>query len=182
MRRNGFTLIELLVALALSTIVVLLVHRVFAAVVDGADRMRVARRALDRDANARRWLTEALGSLAVGTPGGGAFEGTSDHVTFSTWLPAAEGGAAPGRVSLGLHAGQLVARVGAIDSLPLLAHVQSATFEYLLDPGVHAQWVREWISPVTAPLAVRVRLRADRTPNDTTSTTDTLLLLIGPRG
>lgn len=182
MRRKGFTLVELLVALALSAIVVLLVHRAFAAVVEGADRMRAAHRALDREANARRWLTEAFGSLAVGTAGGGAFEGDPSHVTFGTWLSSARGGLAPVRVNLALQAGRLVARLGTSDSLPLFNHVEAIAFDYLLDPGVNARWVREWLSPVTAPLAVRIRLLEDRAPSDTASTVDTLLLLIGPRG
>ena len=182
MRRNGFTLIELLVALALGAIVVLLAHRVFVAVVEGADRIRVARRALDREANAQRWLTEAIGSLAVGSPVGGAFEGTADHVRFGTWLPTGAGGFAPVRVNVAVHAGRLVAHQEGADSLLLLDRVRAVAFEYLLDPGANARWVHEWLSPVTAPLAVRVRLVRQVASSDTASTVDTLLLLIGPRG
>ena len=66
----GFTLIEVMVALALSALVVLLAHRMLTGVADGATRLTEARRALDREANARRWLVAAFGSLDAGQADG----------------------------------------------------------------------------------------------------------------
>ncbi|MGH2667750.1 MAG: hypothetical protein ACRDH5_01270, partial [bacterium] len=43
-------------------------------------------------------------------------------------------------------------------------------------PGERARFVREWISPVSAPVAVRVRV------GHAIGTVDTLLLIVGPRG
>ncbi len=112
MRRSGFTLIEVLVALTLSAVVVLLAHRVFAAVLDGTRQVRSARARLDRDANARRWLVDAFGSLAVG-PVGGSFEGEPGRVRFAAWLRTATGGFTPERVDLSAHSEHLIARLGA---------------------------------------------------------------------
>src|SRR5690348_938710 len=85
--RRGFTLIELLVAFTVSGIVVLLAHAVFTAVTDAGREVRDARLALDRDANARRWMQAALLSLDVGSDSAaGPFEGRPDRMAFEAWL------------------------------------------------------------------------------------------------
>jgi prepilin-type N-terminal cleavage/methylation domain-containing protein len=179
-RRSGFTLIEVLVALSLSGLVVLLAHRVFTAVVDGSGRVREARQALDREANARRWLTDAWGSLAVGQNSGG-FGGGPTQADFGAWLPTASRGFVSSRVVLGVHGSRLVAVLDGRDSVVLADTVGSAAFDYLLDPGANTRWVGTWLSPVTAPLAARIRLTRG-TPSRTPTGVDTLLFLIGPRG
>jgi hypothetical protein len=63
--------------------------------------------------------------------------------------------------------------------------VTDVAFDYLLEPGENTKWVREWISPVSAPLAVRVRVThlSDNGQRTTAhAVTDTLLLLIKERG
>ena len=180
MRRSGFTLIEVLVALTLAALVVMLAHRIFVAVTDGSQHLCEARARLDRQANARRWLVEAVGSLAVG-PTGGSFDGEPAQVTFGAWLPTSSGGFAPSRIVLVADSGRLVARVGQTETLVLESGVRSASFDYLLEPGANERWVGEWISPVSAPLAVRVRISRDG-PADSWARSDTLLLLVGPRG
>lgn len=50
--------------------------------------------------------------------------------------------------------------------------------EYLLEPGADAAWMKGWQSPVSAPLAVRLRIRR----GDDAGVVDTLLFAIGPRG
>ncbi|HKV69639.1 MAG TPA: prepilin-type N-terminal cleavage/methylation domain-containing protein [Gemmatimonadales bacterium] len=175
--RRGFTLIEVMVALMVSALVVLLAHQVFTGVVDGVARLNAARAALDRSANARRWLTEAFGSLQVGVDSAGSFEGHPDQVVFSTWQRAPEGGLARERVRLLAAGSTLVARTPP-GTLGLADGVRAVEFDYLLEPGANTTWAREWISPVSAPLAVRVRIAYLGSPERT----DTLLLLIGGRG
>ena len=170
---RGFTLIELMIALTLSALVVLLAHRIFAGVVDGAQGLQVARTALDRGANARRSLTEMFGSLDIGTEGAGGFAGRPDRVEFSTWQRVRQGWLERRRVTLELTGGVLVARSDV--SIALEDSVTRVEFDYLLEPGVNAAWVREWISPVSAPVAVRVRIMR-------VATVDTLLFTVGPRG
>ena len=58
--------------------------------------------------------------------------------------------------------------------------VRDVQFDYLLDPGENATWVREWISPVSAPLAIRVRIT--KGVGSGMWGVDTLLLIVGPRG
>jgi len=163
---RGFTLIEVMVALALAALVVLLAHRIFAGVVQGAQNLDVARQSLDREENARRSLTEMFGSLDVGTEGAGGFSGRPNRVEFATWQRVPAGWLERRRVVLDAEHGTLVA---------LAESVTDVEFDYLLEPGANAAWVREWISPVSAPVAIRMRIvRA--------ATTDTLLFIVGSRG
>ena len=175
--RRGFTLIEVMVALMLAAVVVLLAHQVFTGVVDGVDRLDAARAALDRSANARRWLTEAFGSLQTGVDSAGSFEGNPDHVSFSTWQRAPEGGLVRERVVLDVAGSSLIVQ-SAPGPLHLADSVRAVGFDYLLEPGANTTWAREWISPVSAPLAVRLRITYLGSPERV----DTLLFLIGGRG
>jgi hypothetical protein len=161
--------------LAVGSIVVLAAHRIFAAVTDGTARLAAARQTLDREANARRWLLEAFGSLDVGSEGAGGFAGRADRVEFGAWLLGPRGWFERHRVALRVEDGALVARATDREPLVLEDSVTGAAFDYLLEPGASEAWVREWLSPVSAPLAVRVRIgrRAG---------TDTLLFIVGPRG
>jgi prepilin-type N-terminal cleavage/methylation domain-containing protein len=178
LRARGFTLIEVMLALTLSALVVLLAHRIFSGVVDGSTRLREARTALDRDANARRFLEEAFGSLDVGTEGAGGFAGHPERVEFATWQRVPGGWLERQRMVLGVEQGTLVAR--GDEAIALRDSVAGVAFDYLLEPGANATWVREWISPVSAPVAVRVRV-AGCGKRDA-GCVDTLLFLIGPRG
>jgi len=177
--RRGFTLIEIMVALTLSALVVLVAHRVFTGVVDGAGRLSEARLALDREANARRFLQEAFGSLDVGSEGAGGFAGRTERVEFATWQRVPEGWLERRRLTLGVEAGRFIARTAG-ESVALRDSVVGVEFDYLLQPGANAAWVREWISPVSAPVAVRVRVTRVRSTEH--GAVDTSLLIVGPRG
>ena len=184
----GFTLLEVVVALTLGSLVVLFAHRLFTGVADGTRRLAEARHALDRESNARRWLAEAFGSLAVGEAGA-AFAGRADRVEFGSWQRTGEGWLVSCRIGIGRRGGRLIADLGPGDSVVVADSVKEVRFDYLLDPGeipsahdlaaragVQATFVREWMSPVSAPLAVRVRIAR------AAGMVDTLLLIVGPRG
>ncbi len=173
MSRRGFTLIEVMVALALSALVVLLAHRIFAGVVDGAQGLNAARSGLARDMNAHRALTEMFGSLDIGTAGAGGFTGRPQRAEFTTWQRVPTGWLDRRRVVVEVEDGVLVAR--SDQTFELQDSVSRVDFDYLLEPGANAAWVREWISPVSAPVAVRVRIQCG-------VATDTLLFIVGPRG
>ena len=167
---RGFTLIEVLVALTIGALVVLMVHQSFGSAAAVVDRLDNTRRLHRTRMDAEERLTEGFGSLEAGTAAGTGFEGAENRVEFSR--AGGSGGRRIGRPE------RLVLRVQ--DSLlllgnePLLA-ANDVAFDYLLSYGAQASWVRSWHSPVSAPLAVRMRL--ERGP-----TTDTLLFFIGPRG
>jgi prepilin-type N-terminal cleavage/methylation domain-containing protein len=167
---RGFTLVEIMVALTLSAMVLVLAHRVLAGIVDGSARLATVRTNLDREMNARRWLTEAFGSLDA------PFAGRQQQVEFSTAQLVSSGWLEPRRVLLGRSGDSLVASLDGEGRVVLARGVSSVAFDYLLDPGAEAKWVREWISPVSAPLAVRIRIAKSR------GVIDTLLLFVGPRG
>jgi len=180
---NGFTLVEVLVALAIGAVVVLVAHQLFGAVADRGRALTEARRTLDRTTNARRWMTAAFLSLEVGTDGAGGFEGRADHVAFATWLLAPGGWFERRQVGLDLDQGRLRATITPGAPMALMDNVTDAQFDYLLEPGAESRWVREWVSAVSAPVAVRMRVvRAGRGKPESGSMVDTVLFLIKERG
>jgi|ERR1051325_5964443 prepilin-type N-terminal cleavage/methylation domain-containing protein len=180
---RGFTLIELIVALTLGVLVVLVAHQVFAAVADRGRALTAARMALDRGANARRWLATAFLSLDVGTDGANGFEGRPEHVAFSTWLLTPDGWFERRQVTLSSEQGHLQARVTPGTPIALVDSVTNLQLDYLLEPGAESRWVREWVSPVSAPVAVRMRIaKAGCEMRDAGCVVDTLLFLIKERG
>jgi len=181
-RGRGFTLVELLVALVIAGLVVLLAHRLFAAATNSGHRLVAARAALDRTANARRWLQAAFFSLDVGQEAGDEFAGRPDHLRFTTWVETAGGWFEPRRIELVVDRGRFLAVVGDGEPLILADGVAQVAFDYLLEPGANTKWVAEWVSPVSAPLAVRLRVARLREGEADAATVDTLLLLIKERG
>src|SRR5258706_10368092 len=172
-RRGGFTLIDLVVALAISSLVVLLAARALVGVAGGAAQLAAARPALDRNMNGRRWLIEAFGSLEVGTSSGG-FTGRADRVEFAASQRVPQGWVETRPIALSREGDSLVAIVGP-QQLTIARTVRSLDCDYLLESGASTTWVREWISGVSAPLAVRLRIGYAQHA-------DTLLLFVGPRG
>ena len=180
---RGFTLIELLVALTIGALVVLVAHQLFAAVAERGRTLIVARTALDRAVNARRWLAATFLSLDVGTDGAGGFDGQPDHAAFSTWLLTPDGWFERRQVTLSADQGQLRAAVTPGAPIALVDSVTDVQFDYLLEPGAESRWVREWVSPVSAPVAVRMRIaKAGCEMRDAGCVVDTLLFLIKERG
>jgi prepilin-type N-terminal cleavage/methylation domain-containing protein len=175
-RNAGFTLIEVMVALAIGGLVVLTAERLFAGAGDGARLLTEAREQLDRDANARRWLEATFLSLAVGDSGAIGFTGNRDRVRFTAWQLTPGGWFEPCDIDLAMSVGQLVAGAAPGEALTLADSVTDLAFDYLLEPGADTRWVQQWVSPVSAPLAVRVRLGRAR------GVVDTLLFLIKERG
>ncbi|SRR6266566_406510 len=179
----GFTLVEVLVALTIGAIVVLLAHQLFGAVADYGKMITVARTALDRSANARRWLDATFLSLDVGTDGAGGLDGRPDHAAFSTWLLTPDGWFERRTVSLARDNDRLVASVAPGQAIALMDSVADLALDYLLEPGAESRWVREWVSPVSAPVAVRIRMTRTRNgKRDRGNVVDTLLFLIKERG
>src|SRR6266566_4584562 len=187
----GFTLIEVLVALTIGAIVVLFAHELLGAVADRGRTLTVARAALDRSANARRWLDATFLSLDVGTEGAAGFDGRPDHAAFASWLLTSDGWFERRTVSLARNNYRLVASVAPGQPITLMDSVAELAFDYLLEPGAESRWVREWVSPVSAPLAVRMRIEKAGCPKglpvgrgtrDARCVVDTLLFLIKERG
>jgi prepilin-type N-terminal cleavage/methylation domain-containing protein len=176
-RTPGFTLVEVLVAVVLTGLVAVLAHQLFGAVIDGSGRLERARRSLDRAGNARGLLRDAFLSLDVGSDGAGGFDGQPQRVAFTTWLPTADGWDERHAVELGLAQGRRWTATGIGPAPIVLADsIRAVAFDYLLEPGADARWVGDWHSPVSAPIAVRVRI------TDVTGACDTMLYLIKGRG
>ena len=180
--RRGFTLVEVLVALTIGAVIVLLAHQLFAGVADRGRTLTLSRTALDRTANARRWLGATLLSLDVGTDGASGFDGRPDHAAFTTWLLTPDGWFERRVVSLARQDDRLVATVTPGQAIALMDSIGDVAFDYLLEPGEESRWVREWVSPVSAPLAVRMRVERPGNGEGGRAVTDTLLFLIKERG
>lgn len=173
--RTGFTLIEVMVALVLTGVVAGLAHQIFGAVTDHTRRLRETRHGLDRRSNAHRFLQSAFLSLEVGIDSAGAFSGQQDRVSFSSWMPTADGWLELSTVELGLDGNRWIATSPPDSNVELAGGVTALRFDYLLEPGAESAWAGEWESEVSAPLAVRVRItRGERA--------DTMLYLIKARG
>ena len=172
-RRGGFTLIEVLVALTIASVVVLVAHRIFTGVVDGSKAVADARHELDRSANARRWLKGTFLSLEP------PFEGRREQVSFTSWQQTAGGWFEQKPTILQLDGSTLVGSTG-IGQLRLATGVSSVAFDYLLEPGADSKWVMEWVSPVSAPLALRLRISGCGKRD--AGCVDTLFFLVRERG
>lgn len=180
---RGFTLIEVLVALTIGAVVVLLAHQIFGAIAAQGHTLAEARATLDRSSNARRWLAATFLSLDVGTEGAAGFDGRADHVAFSAWLLTPDGWFERRQVALGRNDTRLVATFTPGTPLSLMDSVADVQLDYLLEPGAESRWLREWISPVSAPVAIRLRLeRLGNVQRATGNGVDTLLFLIKERG
>ena len=171
---GGFTLIELVVALTIGAMVVLMAHRILRGVIDGSEALGAAREALDHEANGRRMLTTLFGSLDVNGDTV-EFRGEPSRVGFTTWHGDAHGFRTRNRVTLIAENGSLVALGASQEPLAVLRDVMALELDYLLEYGARERWVGEWISPASAPAAVRLRLSRS-------ARADTLLLIIGGRG
>ena len=181
---RGFTLIEVMVALVIGTVVVVMSHAVFRAVADQGRRLEEAREALDREMNARRWLQAAFLSLEVGVDRTVGFAGLDERVGFAAWQRTAEGWFERRDIALECRDQRLVATVTPGEPVTLEEGVEAVAFDYLLEPGEESRWVREWISPVSAPIAVRIRVRrsSERRETGRSDVVDTLLFLVKERG
>lgn len=173
MRRAGFTLIEVLVAIMIASMVVIAAHRLFTGVADGAKAVADARAVLDRSANGRRWLKAAF--LSLDPP----FEGRAHRVSFNSWQLTPGDWFERDAVVVAQESGALVATTPA-GRLDLADAVSGLTFDYLLEPGADTKWVAEWISPVSAPVAIRLRIAG--CGKSDAGCVDTLLFLVRERG
>jgi prepilin-type N-terminal cleavage/methylation domain-containing protein len=178
-RAKGFTLVEVLIALLVASMMALLAHGIFSAAVAGSERLQSARRSLDREQGRHRLLTAAFLSTEIGTEGA-AFDGRPQQMSFSAWMPTADGWFELSRLDLTVKDGRLVMAMPPKPPLVLLDSVASGRFDYLLELGADSRWVQEWVSPVSAPLAVRLRFtRKDRFGH---LESDTTMYLIKGRG
>ena len=157
----------------------LIAHELFVAAAGGSRTLTVLQGQSARRANAVRWLGEAWRHLEVGTSEAGGFTGGPHAASFSTWALTADGWAERRQIRVAQGEGVVYARTER-DSFVLIAQVTALEFDYLLEPGADSRWVRTWESPVSAPIAVRMRI--SRRAGDGRRATDTLLFLVKSRG
>jgi prepilin-type N-terminal cleavage/methylation domain-containing protein len=184
---RGFTLIEVMAGLTVSAIVLLVAHEVVAVTSSAAATVRRATAQSNTKFNRELWLTRVFANTVASSRPSRGFQGVAglkrggeaDAIEFHAVLPRFDSTVV---AKIRLHRGpgdQLIAsiRVAAVEeALVLATDITAFGAEYLLEYGAQARWVREWVSPATAPIAVRLRMQ------HATGTVDTLLAPIGRRG
>jgi hypothetical protein len=168
-----------MVALLIASTVVLLVHQIWATTLAASHRLRSARHLLDRSQGAHGFLAATFLSVEVGG-GAGAFEGHPESLRFDAWMQTPDGWFERRSLALSMKDGRLGALISPANSVVLADSVVAAHFDYLLEIGADARWVDEWISPVSAPFAVRLVIA--RATAGGKAPTDTVVYLIKQRG
>ena len=175
-RSRGFTLIELTLALAVGSLAVLIGALLWRQALSAGTALQRHRTQLDQRSGGRSWLASAVGSIEAGSAGDVPFTGHQSELAFSSWLPGAHGLPVRQAVSIGLGDRALQARLSDGTRIPIADSVAGVGFDYLLQPGLNAQWASVWESPVSASLAIRIRITGFE------GAVDTLLFLVGGRG
>jgi prepilin-type N-terminal cleavage/methylation domain-containing protein len=173
-RPSGFTLIEVLVALTLTGVVVLAAHRIVVALHRSVAGLGKGRAALDRESNVRSLLTRVGAGIDVDR-GHAAFRGDPDRITFTTWQSDVRGRAVRRRTTIERQGSALVVTGIHPEPARLFEDVERLDVDYLLERGTTERFVRAWYSEAGPPAALRLRITR-------ATGTDTLLLLVGPRG
>jgi prepilin-type N-terminal cleavage/methylation domain-containing protein len=176
----GFTLVEVLVSLVIAGTAALLAHSIFSAAAFGNADLQAARHRLDRISNSARFLESAFLSLDIGSEGGSGFIGRPGAARFAAWLEMPEGWFERRDIELSVQGGRFIAVIGSTPPLVLSDSVMEVGFDYLLRPGADSRWVNEWVSPVSVPLATRIRIT--HLPGWAGSMSDTTTFLIKARG
>lgn len=171
----GFTLVEMVVALAVTGIVAVAAAGLTGGLIRLAERHSARRAAWDANWVTRRALEEAFLGLEVGTDSLSSFRGSAAEVAFTSNLPTARGWSELRRLRL-TAVNDVVILADDLGRRDTLARQVRAHYGYLLETGERSEWLGGWVSPATAPMAVRLIL----TPGH--GTPDTLLLRIGRRG
>lgn len=171
---RGFTLIEMIVAILLTSMVALLAHELLTAVIGGAEAVRRAAPAADGPAMGRLWAAEACRTLEVGTGPGLGFEGTSTTARFAARLPSTDGWVERTPVAIIVAEGATTLEASGL-TVVVSDSIESAAIDYLVDASGDGGWVAGWSSPVSAPMAIRLR-------SWHRGVVDTLLCPIGGRG
>lgn len=174
MTRRGFTLIEVMVALLLTSITVLVAHAMLSGVMAGEEAVRRGAELPDGPAAARSWALEACAGLEVGTPGTHGFEGTKREVRFEARLIGEEGWVERQEVRIVVDRTSVSIRTPVVHAT-LADSIDAAVIDYLVSGAGEGGWVTGWSSPVSAPLAIRLRWSRGEVA-------DTLLCWIGARG
>ncbi|MEO6059947.1 MAG: prepilin-type N-terminal cleavage/methylation domain-containing protein, partial [Candidatus Limnocylindria bacterium] len=153
---EGFTLIEVMVALLLTSLTALLAHALLSGVMLGEEALRRGVEALDGATAARSWALEACRGLEVGTPGTLGFEGTATEVRFDSRLMGGDGWVERQAIRISVEGPGVTIRTPVVTAR-LADSVGAAAIDYLLDGAGEGGWVSGWSSPVSAPLAIRLR-------------------------
>jgi prepilin-type N-terminal cleavage/methylation domain-containing protein len=178
MKRQGFTLVEVMLALAITGTVALIARQLVSLTLTASRELGVRRETAAQQHNSQLWLAAAFLSLEVRAADGG-FEGGPGDLVFSTWLQQPEGWFKRLRIGLTVRDDHLVAVAEDRVLVNLADSVRRLEVDYLMEAGANSRWSRRWVSPISGPLAVRLRLERIQHGK---ATMDTVILLIRERG
>ena len=176
--RRGFTLVEVVIALAVSGLVVAQVAVIWTGLLSASRALGAQRQQLERRMNGERWLAEALRSAEAGDTGQSTFAGTPLQAKWTGRIWVAGGWRERRRLMLRWERHQLVLH-GGDEAVPIGVRADTAFIDYLTSAGLTSTWTPSFESPVSLPVALRIRLAV---PDSTLGwRVDTMLVAVGPR-
>ena len=172
--RHGFTLIEVMVTLVVAATVTLVAHEVFRALIAGQAMVVHGWTAASRQGIARSTLASAMRSAFASQDR--PFDGTDTAAVFGTLMQTADGWFQPADVRLRIGPGGLELEGGPPRKVVLDPGAVDLRIDYLVRLGADAPWATAWLSPVSPPAAVRLRVTRRRNADELGI--DTLILLV----
>jgi prepilin-type N-terminal cleavage/methylation domain-containing protein len=164
---EGFTLIEVVVALSISALLLVGARAVMEQLGGHAEAVVRAATAADREANGEAYVRALLGRAETSPEPERRFDGTADGARFHTWCDVPGGWLERCPVTLGFIAAgdTAVLAVAAAegDPVPVRRGFRAGKLIYLRDAADGGEWVRNWSSAVSTPLAVGIVIDADTT-------------------
>lgn len=169
---SGFTLLEILLALTIGAMVLAVLGELLGTAIHADHRLRATRIRRDSSAVGLEWLRMAFRNAEAGAAGDVRFDGRANQVRFSTRTPGPDGGHTQDVATIGVRDSAVTLLSQRLGSIRLVPGVRAARFDYLEVLGADSPWLPAYDSPVSPPLAVRVRLEREHG-------TDTLVFRTG---
>lgn len=173
--RAGFTVIEVVVAISITALLLVGARAVFEQLGGHAEAVVRAASAGDRDANGQALVRALLGRAETSPDLERRFDATAEGARFATWCESAGGWLERCTATLGFvtvaDTSVLAVRQGDGEPVALRRGFRRGAMIYLRSADEGGQWVRNWSSAVSAPLAVGVVIDGD-----------TIIVRIGERG
>jgi prepilin-type N-terminal cleavage/methylation domain-containing protein len=165
--RAGFTLIEVVVAISITALLLVGARAVFEQLGGHAEAVVKAASAGDRDANGQALVRALLGRAETSPDPERRFDGTADGARFATWCDTPGGWLERCTATLGFltvsDTAVLAVREGDAEPVALRRGFRRGAMLYLRSADEGGEWVRNWSSAVSAPLAIGVVIDGDTT-------------------
>jgi prepilin-type N-terminal cleavage/methylation domain-containing protein len=160
--RAGFTLLEVIVAIAISGLVLLGARAILSQLGTDAEAMENAAAASDRRSNADLLMRAVVGRTENSVLDRVRFLGDAQGARFESWCEVPGGWLEPCHAVLGVvqtgDSASVVLTLSTGELVPVRTGLTHARLEYLVSAGEGGQWVPEWTSQLSTPVAVGIEM------------------------